>query len=86
MTNENVVKTLVDQVFRIVERFEKQKTLFPVVIISKASNNTYEGYINGQVYDLPNGTDMTFKVGDKVIVCIPDGDYKRRFIMARKPN
>lgn len=40
MANENVVKTLVDQVFRIVERFEKQKTLFPVVIISKASNNT----------------------------------------------
>lgn len=79
--------TLIDQFFRIINRFEKERTLFKTVIVSRINaEGCYYGNIDGQEYELPNGTAMTFSPCTRVIVCIPDGDYKQRFIIAVKPR
>lgn len=53
--------TLIDQFFRIINRFEKERTLFKTVIVSRINaEGCYYGNIDGQEYELPNGTAMTF--------------------------
>lgn len=89
MENKNIksIQILIDQIFRIIKQQEKHKTQFITVAISQIDNKgVYYGKINGQIYSLPNGTNMTFKLADKVIVCIPDNDYKRKFILCKNPD
>ena len=47
--------TLIDQFFRIINRFEKERTLFKTVIVSRINaEGCYYGNIDGQEYELPN--------------------------------
>lgn len=55
MENKTVagIKELIDQIFRVIEQLNKEKTQFIIVAITEIKNGKYYGKIKGQNYELP---------------------------------
>lgn len=54
-----------------------------VKVLSKNSDGTYKVKINGVDYNVKNGTSMSFKTGDKVLVHLINGNFNNKVIIAK---
>lgn len=83
MTEKQILEAITEQTLRIANHMSKNRTRYVFTAITEIRGGKYYGIIDGKSYELPNGTNIDFKVASKVIVCIPDGNFKNKFIIAK---
>ena len=87
-TIEKIMESLSEQILRVKSELKKDETRFVetnvVSVVTSGNIVEYKVKIDGYDYVTKNGTNITFVVGDGVIVCIPNNDYKRKFIIAKR--
>lgn len=52
-------------------------------IIGVNSDNTYKVRINNAEYNVKNGTNINFKIGNKVLVHLINGNFNNKIIIAK---
>ncbi|MCM1441780.1 MAG: hypothetical protein NC131_21600 [Roseburia sp.] len=83
MTEKQILETITEQILRIAASIDQRRTRYVFTAITRIKDGKYYGMIDGKSYELPNGTNIDFKIAARVIVCIPNGDFKNRFIIAK---
>ena len=83
ISEEQVLQSLSQQLLRIKNEIQQKQTQYIFTRISKVENGTYFARINGSEYSIPNATALTFAIASGVIVCVPNNDLKKRFIVGK---
>ena len=65
------------------DEYVNSMTKYEFLKVTKIEDEKYYAIYNGGEYIMPNGTNMTFSVGNGIVVCIPNNDFKKRFIIAK---
>lgn len=53
------------------------------IIVGKNENNTYKVSINKQIYNIKNGTEIDFQVGNKCLIHYISGKQNKKVIIAK---
>lgn len=53
------------------------------VVVGKNPDNTFKVVINKQIYNIKNGTDIDFNVGNKCLVHYISGNQSKKVIIAK---
>ena len=67
----------------LMNEYKEKQTKYEFLRVTKIEDGKYYAIYNGGEYIMPNGTNMTFSVGNGIVVCIPNNDFKKRFIIAK---
>ena len=83
MTDIEVMNILSEQMIKVSKSIEDSMTKYEFLKVTKIEDGKYYAQYKGGEYIMPNGTNMTFSVGNGIVVCIPNNDLKKRFIIAK---
>lgn len=67
----------------LMDEYVNSMTKYEFLKVTKIEDGKYYAQYKGGEYIMPNGTNMTFSVGNGIVVCIPNNDFKKRFIIAK---
>lgn len=85
MNYDEIVYQMVNEIIKIIEKkIKKTSTKMISSVITDKKDDKYVCTIDGVKYEVKNGTNISFKNGDKIWICRPNGSVRQQFIFARR--
>lgn len=78
--DEKVLKVLAEQFCKIQKEIKKNETRFEFATVTDVANKKYRVKINGNYYLVRNASGQNIKVGDYVVITIPNNNFSRMFL------